>query len=308
MDNLPLISCITPTFNRSSLIREAIESNLAQIYPNWEMLIIDDQSTDDTWQVINDYAEKDARIRCFKNPLKGANNARNLGIEQAKGKYLVFLDDDDVNLPHRFKSQVECLQKSGSRFILTGFEIRDRSNKLYKKTNRKILQGIAAHFLVRWMIEKTLIQEAGCFDPEMMSMQEIELSYRIATLYTFDQQDDVVVKVYNTHDSISKGISGIKGKLKLIDKAGHLMPAEEKASWYYAIALNSLRINRIDDALHYFGKATDLSKQLKKHERVFRAVAILSVKLKAGLWSSRLLARTFKQKFSEIVNHRVIQC
>ena len=306
MDDHPLVSCITPTYNRSAMIKEAIKSNIAQTYQNWQMLIIDDQSTDDTWKVITDYANKEPRIRCFKNPEKGANNARNLGLAQAKGKYVIFLDDDDVNLPHRIESQVKAMQRSNSRFMLSWFQIRDRSNRFYKKTNKTLLTGVAAHFLVRWMIEKSLLEEVGGFNPDMMSMQEIELSYRLATRYNFDHHDDVVVTVYNTHNSISKGERGIKGKQKLLEDVGHLIPPEEQAAWYYAIALNYLRLNNLNKALHYYSLATGNSQYLKKHYGIFKFVTTLSVKTNSGLWGSRILARILKQKFSQKVLHRVI--
>lgn len=96
-DNKPLISIITPVYNRESLVRISIESLLAQTYPHWEMLIVDDGSTDNTVAVIEEYAKKDERIKLFirDTPVKGGNVCRNIGLENAKGEYVIFLDSDD---------------------------------------------------------------------------------------------------------------------------------------------------------------------------------------------------------------------
>jgi len=305
--NRPIVSCITPTYNRSDLVREAIESNLAQTYPHWEMLIIDDQSEDDTWEVITAYQKRDGRIRCFKNPDKGANSARNLGIEQARGKYIAFLDSDDVNLPNRFESQVKAMEKSGSRFILSWYYVKDRSNRYYKKINRKVLTGRVAGFTSRWMIEKELIQEVGGFNPRMVAMQEVELSYRIAAKYTFDYHDDIVIIIYNAPDSISKGERGIRGKLQLFEEVGHLMDNYDKAYWYASVALNSLRMNKCDDALDYFRTAISYEERLKRYKRRFEISTNLAARHGIGLWLSRILARTMKIDYSSQIEHKVIR-
>ncbi|MCB0543765.1 MAG: glycosyltransferase family 2 protein, partial [Saprospiraceae bacterium] len=103
-----LVSCVVPTYNRAAFLKDAIESTLAQDYPNWELIIVDDQSADNTAEVAKAYAEKDPRIRYFLNPQKGVSSARNYGIEMAKGQYIAFLDDDDISLPHRFGSQLKA--------------------------------------------------------------------------------------------------------------------------------------------------------------------------------------------------------
>lgn len=93
----PLISIITPVYNRESLVKISIESLLAQTYPYWEMLIVDDGSTDNTVTVIEEYTKKDNRIKLFlrDTPVKGGNVCRNIGLKNAKGEYTILLDSDD---------------------------------------------------------------------------------------------------------------------------------------------------------------------------------------------------------------------
>src|SRR5690554_5694001 len=92
------ISIIIPVFNRQKLIKETLDSVLAQIYENWECIVVDDGSTDETWEVLEQYAKKDARIKIHKRHRdpKGAPTCRNIGMELSEGEYLIFLDSDDL--------------------------------------------------------------------------------------------------------------------------------------------------------------------------------------------------------------------
>lgn len=101
----PLISVYMPTFNRLEMATRAIESVLAQDYPNFELLVVDDASTDDTWASLTNKYKDDARVRIFRQPEgKGACAARNLAISEAQGDFVTGIDDDDEFLPHRLSS------------------------------------------------------------------------------------------------------------------------------------------------------------------------------------------------------------
>lgn len=95
----PLISIIIPTYNRASLIKETLNSIIGQTFTNWECIIIDDGSTDDTEAVISDYVGKDSRFRFYKRPedrKKGPNSCRNFGFEVSKGSWINWFDSDDI--------------------------------------------------------------------------------------------------------------------------------------------------------------------------------------------------------------------
>lgn len=94
-----LVSIIIPTYNRAHLISETLDSIIAQIYTNWECIIVDDGSTDETEQLINNYIKKETRFQYHKRPsdrLKGANACRNYGFEISKGDYIQWFDSDDL--------------------------------------------------------------------------------------------------------------------------------------------------------------------------------------------------------------------
>lgn len=116
----PLVSVILPTYNRADFIAEAIESVLSQTYPHFELIIIDDGSTDNSIPIIHQYAIKDNRIRAYslkKN--SGVSIARNTGLSVARGKYIAFMDSDDTAYPYWLKTAVNFMEKNPQ--ATTGF-------------------------------------------------------------------------------------------------------------------------------------------------------------------------------------------
>ena len=107
-----LVSIITPTFNAEKYIRETLHSVVNQSYQNWEMILIDDASTDQTVKVINDFAEKDVRFKLLKLSKNCGNGfARNAALEKATGKYIAFLDADDLWFPLKLEKQIQFLKQ-----------------------------------------------------------------------------------------------------------------------------------------------------------------------------------------------------
>lgn len=109
-----LVSIITPCFNGQKYIAETIESVLAQTYEKWEMIIVDDGSTDDSMQIIEAYANKDNRIHFYKQKNAGSSAARNTGISNANGQYIALLDADDLWRPDFLKSQIEFMKSKNA--------------------------------------------------------------------------------------------------------------------------------------------------------------------------------------------------
>lgn len=129
-DNKPLVSIIMPVYNGERFLSEAIESIIAQTYENWELLAVDDGSTDKSVQIIEAYAEKDGRIKLFKNdsPEHGPGIARNYGIERISGKYTYFIDADDWIEKDLFKDTVTLAEKTGADIVPFGYYV-DEGNK-----------------------------------------------------------------------------------------------------------------------------------------------------------------------------------
>ena len=112
MSNSGLVSIIIPTYNRAHLIGETLDSVLAQTYPNWECIVVDDGSIDDTENLVLAYVAEDVRIQYHKRPnykIKGAPSCRNFGVEISKGSYIMWLDDDDLIGENKLLFQVGVL-------------------------------------------------------------------------------------------------------------------------------------------------------------------------------------------------------
>ena len=116
-----LVSIIMPSYNTAKFISETIESVLAQTYPDWELIIVDDCSTDDTDAVVRPYLADD-RIRYIKNEKNsGAAVSRNRALREAKGKWIAFLDSDDLWLPEKLEKQIAFMEKNNCRFSYTNY-------------------------------------------------------------------------------------------------------------------------------------------------------------------------------------------
>lgn len=118
-----LVSIITPAYNAAAYIAETIESVLVQTHTNWEMLIVNDCSKDNTAEIVQSYAAKDKRIKLINlKQNSGAAAARNTAIKNTKGRYIAFLDSDDLWKKEKLQKQIEFMQQNGYAFTCTSYE------------------------------------------------------------------------------------------------------------------------------------------------------------------------------------------
>jgi glycosyltransferase involved in cell wall biosynthesis len=118
-----MISIITPNFNCVFYIAQTIKSVLAQTYKDWELLIVDDCSTDGSYEIAMEYANEDNRIKVFRmEQQSGAAACRNKAIELSQGDYLAFLDSDDLWLPEKLEKQMQFMLENNSDFSFTEYE------------------------------------------------------------------------------------------------------------------------------------------------------------------------------------------
>ncbi len=130
MKNKNLVSIVTPVYNAEKFIEEAIDSVQAQTHDNWELLLIDDCSSDKSVELIKKRANKDKRIKLFKNKTNsGAAKSRNVGTTNAKGRYVAFLDADDLWHKDKLKKQLKFMDDQDSSFSYTDYEFADESGK-----------------------------------------------------------------------------------------------------------------------------------------------------------------------------------
>lgn len=119
-----LVSIIMPMYNSAKFVAESIESVISQTYKNWELIIVDDGSTDGSLEIVNNYAYRDKRIKLINNPTHiGMPSApRNFGIHHAKGDYIAFLDSDDIWLKTKLEQQIKLFNNNNTVAVFSDYE------------------------------------------------------------------------------------------------------------------------------------------------------------------------------------------
>jgi glycosyltransferase involved in cell wall biosynthesis len=136
----PIFSIVIPTFNRAHILGEAVLSVKNQTLKDWELLLVDDGSTDTTDQLVMTFIESDSRVRFFQRDLnrtKGPSSCRNIGIQNSNGQYIAFLDSDDSWESRRLENIFEFIQSTGATAIYSGANVRKLTGS-YQRGSRQI--------------------------------------------------------------------------------------------------------------------------------------------------------------------------
>jgi len=220
--NEPLVSIIMPVYNGEKYIKEAIDSVINQTYKNWELIIVNDGSKDNTEKIIKSYYDK--RIKYFCQENRGVSAARNKALELAKGKYVTFLDSDDYLPPNSIKARVEYLEKNPDIDIVDGVVVvkDEKLNKTLRKYipyyTGKLLPELLklndrVFFNVSYMIKKEKIENIK-FNENMTHVEDllffIETAFKYGLNYSF-VEDEVLwyrsgnISAVSNLDGIEKG-------------------------------------------------------------------------------------------------------
>jgi len=182
-----------PAFNRGFIIREALESVLNQTYQDWEALIVNDGSNDDTSEVVKEYTRKDSRIRLIEHDRqRGAQAARNTALRAATGTWIAFLDSDDRWLPHSLKIRLKATEQ-GSQVVHSECYVfeRERNLELFGVPQ---LRGHVYRELLRkpgptfpaLLMSREAFARLGCLDEKIVAYQEWDTAIRLARHCCFE--------------------------------------------------------------------------------------------------------------------------
>jgi len=208
---MPRVSAIITTYNRRAFVQEAVDSVLAQSYDDWELIVVDDGSTDGTGEALERYGEK---LWYVFQENRGASSARNRGLELARGEFVAFLDSDDLWLPRKLQVQVACMDGHPDCRICYTDEIWIRRGRRVnpKKGHAKYSGEIYTHCLPLCIISPSsalmrrgLFKEVGVFDPTLPVCEDYDLWLRVAASFpVFFIPQRLIVKRGGHPDQLSQ--------------------------------------------------------------------------------------------------------
>ena len=241
MSDLPLVSIIVPCYNHIAFVRDCIQSILDQEYPNKEIILIDDGSSDGTTDIVLGFSKhENVQAICRKN--KGLANTLNKGIERSKGKYLILFASDDVMIKGRITRQVRWMEKNAGYAVCSGKLIGiDEHGNTSNHRNTPFKSGYIFESLLfnkiyimapTAMIRRSVLDDIGLYDPTI-GFEDFDMWCRIAQKYPFGFIDEFFA-YYRTHQTnIHKnGPLMLKEKQKTLQKLrGH--PLYKRALLYF---------------------------------------------------------------------------
>jgi len=190
MNNTPFVSVVMPNFNGARHIEESIQSIIGQSYQNWELIICDDGSTDNSWEIIERLAKNDERISIYKNETN-IGNPRNrnklFSLVSEDATYIAILDSDDVAMPHRLHSQVQFLEKNheigliGSAITIINESGVEQGARTYPTTHKDISKKIMVFDPFAQpsvMIRSSALEIVGSYDEQLTRCQDYDLFTR----------------------------------------------------------------------------------------------------------------------------------
>lgn len=201
------VSVIIPVYNGEKYINQAIESVLQQTYTNYEIIVVDDGSTDNSKQILSPYFDK---IKYIYQKNQGVATARNKGLEIATGNYIAFLDQDDYFLPNKLESQLQkIVKKPYLGMIIGGWQIVDQKGKgktavqpwlKLLNLNTEELVIYKPVFLGAMLFRRNWLEKVGKFNIKLIQTPDVELVLRLAVQNCRADWDRQIVVCYRQHD------------------------------------------------------------------------------------------------------------
>lgn len=202
----PRVSILIPTYNRETLILKALDSIFKQTFQDYEIMIIDDASTDNTEQVIKDLNHP--RVRYFKLEKNGGQCiARNYGARQALGEFLAFLDSDDEWLPEKLEKQISLFDNGSERMggayglsyttdVIRGETSQDKVDVHRGDIHNEFLKGFCPPTPSMFVVKREAFEKVNGFDENLLTFVDLDLWMRISEFYDFDYVDEPVIIKY----------------------------------------------------------------------------------------------------------------
>lgn len=281
----PQVSVIIPCYNRAYIIRRAINSVLHQTFQDFEIIVVDDGSTDNTEEIIREFQENDRRIRYFchdKN--KGGSSARNTGIKLAKGQYIAFLDSDDEWLPSHLHRKVELIKEMGVDGLIGSFYTVVNSKYSLRKCLPKPFSMSIIEYIFLGLgdtrsstmvfIKKAL--EQVLFDEKLFKQQDWDLAIRFSNHFKIGVDSAATVNIYvELPDRMgSKGVNQ-QAVRRLFEKYGAMVSRKAKQRFTLIVAIKTfLKEGKTENFDFWVEKGLQLSSGITLYRLLFIGFSI----------------------------------
>ncbi len=298
---MPTVSIIIPTYNREHLLGRAIQSVLDQTYQNFELIIVDDGSTDDTEKLVKSFnSEKIRYIRHGEN--KGPSAARNTGIQSAKGDYIAFQDSDDEWMPRKLEKQIRAFETASPAvgIVYTGrYRIINDKKDYAPPTKWTPKDGDIFSSLLKVcfvctpvvLVKRDCFERAGMFDERFPPFEDWELFLRMSRYYQFKYINEPLVIKYRQPDSITENQSAcIKGLKQMLETYFEDIKQDKTvlAMHYFGLGHLLYSNGKLSEGRNYFVRS------LKAYPLDIRVVGALLVSL-LGKSVYNMVAKSYRE-------------
>ena len=235
---------VIPAYNAAGWVARAIDSALAQTYKDREILVVDDGSSDATPDILRGYGDA---IRVLRQDNGGLSSARNLGIQQAQGVYVAFLDADDYWLPDKLARQVQCMREDATLgFCSTRTRVAGPAGEDMGSWDCARREGSWLHTLFLRhasvagsgsgvLARRELFERAGLFDTRLRSLEDIDMWMRLASLSGYACIDEALTVIVKSPDSMSGNLDVMRDSaLRVMHKNRHLLPPADRGRFWQA--------------------------------------------------------------------------
>ncbi|HCO19315.1 MAG TPA: glycosyl transferase [Tissierellales bacterium] len=293
----PTVSVIIPTYNRAHMVDRAIRSVLSQTYQDFELIVADDASTDNTEEVVEGFDDERIRYICHKENSGTSVAPRNTGIKAARGEYIAFLDSDDEWLPGKLEKQMGKFNSVSQDvgLIYSGFvRVDDKTGETrFERMPDRSERGDVFKILLKGdivgpltaIVRKECFEKAGTFNEEFRSNQDLDMWLRISRYYKFDFVPEILARYY-IHDS--HGSRNIERQIQ------GLLLFMNKYQKYMSKTVVSSRLGYLGMLLAYQGKFKEASIYFKqavynKPWDIYNYIRFLLCKFAPGIYQARLM-------------------
>ena len=256
------VSVIIPSYNREKQVVAAVRSALDQSCAPFEVIVIDDGSTDSTWDALSPFRE---RIRYIKTPNSGASAARNIGVREARGEWIAFLDSDDTWDGTKLWRQLACVERTGAKVCFcvsidqSGVTVDDLSRmdgdlvdgaeKFYPAGDCRLFKYPRHPFLQSLLVERHALMAVGMFDETLAVAEDTKLIQGLVLLYGYSVVNECLVTICRSRPDA--GLSDTMDSERAFTRYGCYVRVQAEAYWRL-VAIDSEAAILVRESLLYF--------------------------------------------------------